>query len=189
MSKGELMGHFEPLAVGKTKSLGDKKSEQNSYLPVKAQEKNVFVATPDGRLIPDIDGQRKCDYLIYCKDVPQVCFAELKGANIKNSVKNPHDQIIQTVQYFSKDSELKELTHGKVEKHAFIVSPGRQKIPKGTETMERRLWNTLRQSNKKSEIYDLVHYVKVTKSDRYSCKNGHIICSSNSPISLPFKNK
>ena len=34
----------------------------------------------------------------------------------------------------------------KFEKHAFIVSPGRQKIPKGIETKERALWQYLIQN-------------------------------------------
>lgn len=77
----------------------------------------------------------------------------------------------------------------KVEKHAFIVSSGRQKLPKGIESKERFLWQKLIQKGEdKKKIEDLIHYVKVTKSDRYS-NNGQIICSPRSPIEIPFGNR
>lgn len=77
----------------------------------------------------------------------------------------------------------------KFEKHAFIVSPGRQKIPKGIETKERALWQYLIQNgNNKRKILELIHYVKVTKSDRYSNNNEQIICSPKAPVQLPFLN-
>lgn len=77
---------------------------------------------------------------------------------------------------------------GNIEKHAFIVSPGRQKIHKGIETKERAFWQQLIQNgNNKRKILELIHYVKVTRADRYS-NNGQIICSSKSPVQLPFQN-
>lgn len=39
-----------------------------------------------------------------------------------------------------------------------------------------------------SDILELIHYVKVTKSDRYSNNNGQIICSPKAPVQLPFLN-
>ena len=84
--------------------------------------------------------------------------------------------------------KLKSVVDGNIENHAFIVSPGRQKIPKGIETKERALWQQLIQSgDNKRKILELIHYVKVTKSDRYS-NNGQIICSPKSPVQIPFQN-
>ena len=57
------------------------------------------------------------------------------------------------------------------------------------ETKERALWQQLIQSgDNKRKIPELVHYVKVTKSDRYSNNNGQIICSPKSPVQIPFQN-
>lgn len=105
--------------------------------------------------------------------------------NDENSY-NPYSQIIDTINYLQKDEELRCLVSSKIERHAFIVSPGRQKLPKGIETKERQLWQKLVQfRGEKSKISDLVHYVKVTKSDRFSNKE-QIICSPKSPVPLPY---
>ncbi len=45
----------------------------------------------------------------------------------------------------------------------------------------------LKKGEKRTLILELIHYVKVTKSDRYS-NNGQIICSPKSPVQLPFQN-
>ena len=82
-------------------------------MPIEITDEQVFLAEPDGKLIPDIQGQHKCDFLIYCQNQPQSCFIELKGENMS------------------------------IEKHVFIVSPGRQKLPKGIESKERFLWQKL----------------------------------------------
>lgn len=140
--------------------------------------------------IPRIPNQQKCDFLIHCQKVSQTCFVELKGENISvKSDYNPYDQIIDTVKFLRNEEELKGIVAGNIEKHAFIVSPGRQKIPKGIETKERALWQYLIQNgNNKRKILELIHYVKVTKSDRYSNNNGQIICSPKAPVQLPFLN-
>lgn len=186
LSFGKYNDSFELLKLAETRNLRDTKSEKNSFVPININDENVYVTEPDRKLIPDIQGQHKCDYLIYCQNLPQSCFIELKGENI--SIKdeyNPYDQIGDTIQYLKKEYELKSLVNTNVEKHAFIISPGRQKIPKGVETKERQLWQKLMQPHSKSKISDLVHYVKVTKSDRYS-NNNQIICSPKSPIVIPF---
>lgn len=178
---------FERLRRGERRNLKDQKSDKNSFLPIEVNEEPVFLTEPDGKLIPDMDRQQKCDFLIYCPGRPQTCFVELKGENI--SVKdgyNPYDQIGATIDFLKKDEQLKELVEQTVEKHAFIVSPGRQKVPRGVESKERLLWQKLIQKGgQKKTISDLIHYVKVTKSDRYS-DNGQIICSPKAPVKIPF---
>lgn len=186
---GKYIEKFENLRKGERRTLKDSKSDKNSYIPIEICDEGVYLTEPDGKLIPSIPNQHKCDFLIYCQKALQTCFIELKGENI--SVKddyNPYDQIIDTIKFLRNEDELKEIVAGNIEKHAFIVSPGRQKIPKGIETKERALWQQLVQNgNNKGKILELIHYVKVTKSDRYS-NNGQIICSPKSPVQLPFLN-
>lgn len=184
---GKYNESFILLKSGEKKNLKDEKSDKNSFMPIKVNDEKVYLAEPDGKLIPNIQNQRKCDFLIYCQNKPQTCFIELKGENIsvKNSY-NPYSQIIDTINYLQKDEELRCLVNSKIERHAFIVSPGRQKLPKGIETKERQLWQKLVQfGGEKSKISDLVHYVKVTESDRFSNKE-QIICSPKSPVPLPY---
>ena len=186
---GKYTESFECLKNGEKRTLRDLKSDKNSIMPIEICDEEVYLTEPDGKLIPNMANQQKCDFLIYCKKVSQTCFIELKGANI--SVKdsyNPYDQIIATIKFLWNDDELKGIVAGHIENHAFIVSPGRQKIPKGIETKERTLWQQLIQGGKnKRKIPEVVHYVKVTKADRYS-NNGQIICSTKSPVQLPFQN-
>lgn len=184
---GKYNESFELLKMGERRNLKDVKSGKNSFMPIEVNDEKVCVTEPDGKLIPNIQNQQKCDFLIYCQNKPQTCFIELKGENI--SVKdsyNPYSQIIDTINFLQKEEELKCLVNSSMEKHAFIVSPGRQKLPKGIETKERQLWQKLvRFGGSKSKISDLVHYVKVTKSDRFS-NNQQIICSSKSPVPVPY---
>lgn len=150
----------------------------------------MVITIQDHHIYIHVKGQKKCDYLIYCQNKPQTCFVELKGANIsiKNNY-NPYDQIMDTIKYLQSKDELKELVDKKGGKHAFIVSPSRQNIPKGSNTKERQLWKKLILigNEKGKQISDIVHYVKVTPSDKYSNHN-QIICSAKSPIEIPFSN-
>lgn len=184
---GKYSELFELLKKGETRNLADAESSKNSFIPVRVNDEMVFLTEPDRKLIPNMERQQKCDFLIYCKNKPQACFIELKGENI--SVKknyNPYDQIMDTIRFLQTEEELKSLVGTDVEKHAFIVSPGRQKIPRGVELKERQLWQKLVQPGaKRAKISELVHYVKVTKSDRYSDKS-QIICSPGSPMPVPF---
>ena len=190
MPFGKYNESFELLKMGEKRNLKDEKSAKNSSFPVVINDEKIYLTEPDGKLIPNMENQQKCDFLIYCQNRPQTCFIELKGENIsaKDSY-NPYNQIIDTINFLHKEEELKELVNTNVEKHAFIVSPGRQKIPKGIESKERQLWQKLVQTGvPKSKISALVHYVKVTKSNRYS-NNIQIICSPKSPVQIPFSSQ
>lgn len=186
---GKYDNKFELLRKGEKKHLKDLKSIQNSFIPVEVCDEEVYMSEPDGGLIPEEQNRHKCDYLLYCKNSSQINFIELKGANISaKSGYNPYSQIIDTVKFFKEDEDLKSIVDRKMEKHAFIVSPGRQKIPRGSEIMERQLWKALMQDGTKREINEIVHYVKVTRSDRYSNNKGQIICSPGNPVKIPFQN-
>lgn len=190
LAVGKYTEKFESLPKGEKRALKDSRSDKNSYIPIEICDEGVYLTEPDGQLIPRIPSQQKCDFLIHCQKVSQTCFVELKGENISvKSDYNPYDQIIDTVKFLRNEEELKGIVAGNIEKHAFIVSPGRQKIPKGIETKERALWQYLIQNgNNKRKILELIHYVKVTKSDRYSNNNGQIIYSPKAPVQLPFLN-
>lgn len=195
LSEGLFLGScnekFELLRSGETKILKDSKSMSNSFLPVKVNSEKVYMTEPDGKLISNEYKQHKCDFLLYCEEDLQTCFIELKGVNISTKKDyNPYDQIIDTVTYLQNDEELKSLVSKNMRMHAFIVSMERQKIPKGVETEERKLWQKLVHCGgaNKQNISELVHYVKVTKSDRYS-NNKQIICSPKAPLPIPYKNK
>lgn len=180
---------FEPLQNGRMYKLEDKKSEQNAYIPVNICDENVFMSEPDGKLIPEIEGQKKCDYLLYCMNQSQVCYFELKGKNIsKKKEHNPYDQIIDTRKYLKELPEYQRLFTPETESYAFIVSPEQQKVPKGISMRQRALLQELTRYQKKPEqTKEYVHYVKVTPSDRYSDNNGRIICSSKNPLPIPYK--
>lgn len=189
LSFGKYNEAFEALQIGEKRNLIDSKSDKNSFMPIEVIDEEIYITEPDGKLIPNVQSQHKCDFLIYCQKNRQTCFVELKGENI--TIKegyNPYDQIVDTINFIKKEEDLKKLGDVNIEKHAFIVSPGRQKFPKGIETKERVLWQKLVQGRmEKRKMSELVHYVKVTKTDRYS-NNVQIICSPKSPIKMPFTN-
>lgn len=185
---GQYNVHFHILRNGNTSILRDKKSDQSVYIPIKATEDKVYVAEPDGEMIPQIEGQHKCDYLIYCAKRLQTCYIELKGKNISSKeAYNPYDQIIDTRKYFRTLASCECLFAQDMESHAFIVSPEQQRIPKGVELKERALWQELvKYRSKPIRTASPVHYVRVTPSSRYSDNGQKIICSSRSPIPMPY---
>lgn len=188
---GKYKDSFDVFKKGEKRNLKDTKSDKNTFIPIESTEDDIYIAEPEKKLIPDAYKQKKCDYLIFCIKKYQTLFIELKGENISSKKDyNPYSQIIDTITFLQGEEELKVLVNAGIEKHAFIVSPGRQKIPKGIDSKERQLWQKLTQHGaSKTKISDLVHYVKVTKTDRYSNKNNQIICSPKSPIKIPFKNQ
>lgn len=176
------------LKDGQSRQLKDEKSAKNSYMPIRAAGDDIIITEPDGGIIPAIEGQKKCDFMLRSSKYCQTMFVELKGANISiESDYNPFDQIIMTIDFFKSHDRYNAWVNAASEKHAFIVSPGRQKLPRGVERKERALWQKLVRPRQKSQINDLVHYVKVTKSDKYSDKNGQIICSPKYPVEMPYR--
>lgn len=136
--------YFQILQKSSVKVLRDKKSVQNAYIPIKITDDEVYVSEPDREMIPQIEGQQKYDYLLYCSKQLQVCYIELKGKNISTKQKyNAYDQIIDTRKYLKSLPQYKNLFTQDTESHAFIVSPMQQKIPKGIELRERALWQEL----------------------------------------------
>ncbi|MFQ8813156.1 MAG: hypothetical protein ACLR8X_08265 [Gallintestinimicrobium sp.] len=84
LSLEKYTAYFEKLENGKKVNLKDLKSDQNAFMPIEVCDEKVYMTEPDGKLIQNIDNQQKCDFMIYCQNLPQTCFIELKGANISN---------------------------------------------------------------------------------------------------------
>ena len=63
---------FELLELGTKKHLRDEKSDRGSFVPIEICGDSVYLSEPDGKLIPDDHGQQKCDFLLYCSDLPQI---------------------------------------------------------------------------------------------------------------------
>lgn len=83
LALGKYTDNFECLKNGEKRTLKDSKSDKNSIMPIEVCDEEVYLTEPDGKLIPNIQDQQKCDFLIYCQKVLQTCFIELKGANIR----------------------------------------------------------------------------------------------------------
>lgn len=178
LNAGKYTEYFTELEVEKCTNLSDKSSEAGSKVYVMATQNGVFKAEPDGKLIPE--QFKKCDYLIYAKNQPQLCFWELKGKNLSaHKADNPCYQISETIKYLLKEQALCFLFHNHTEIHAFIVSPKSQSIPKGTSSYERDLWKQLKNQEN-------LHYVTVIPKGKYSNKGRRIVCSPKDPIPIPY---
>lgn len=172
---GKYSEYFIELEQGKIESLSDGKSDAKSKVYVQATEGGVYKAKPDGDLIPSMKDQKKCDYLIYAQNKPQLCFFELKGKEISKAFV----QILDTINYLEREEDLKSIFKNQVELHAFIVSPCSQNIPKDMNSKERYLWRKLKGA-------DHIHFVRVVPKAIYSDKQRKMICSDKSPILLPY---
>ena len=185
----EYASKFQELKTGEQLMLRDNESAAKARVQIRAKECDVYYARPDGEIIPEVRGVRRADYVIYCCSKHQVSFIEMKGQNIQLSEdKSPHAQILSTLEYFSNDEGLKNLVSSRVEKHAFIVSALRQRIPSGISISERKLLYRLGAGNQKSDdAREYLHYVRYIQKGRYSDKDGHIVCSSEKPLEFPYE--
>lgn len=181
----EYARNFFVLENGKKLILKDECSEANSSLPIIALTRLFYAKSDNSEFITDSTGQKKADYIIFCHaDIIQVGFIELKGSNISGE---PFQQIVCTIDFLKKTEGLKELVSSKVEKHAFIVSPFRQKIPKGLYSYERTLLKKLGTKQNVEQNAKFLHYVTVIHGKKYSDKQQRIIYSSDYPLEFPYK--
>lgn len=185
----EYVEKFTKLSTGQTVTLQDDKSDAKAQLSIRATNDSVYYVRPDGELIPEIPKQKKADFLIFCTESQQANFIEMKGRNINTSQKDsPYAQILGTLDYFSKTEGLKKLVDPAVDKHAFIVSPLKQKVPSGIDKAERTLILRLASGSTRGyKVREYLHYVRYIPNTKYSDKNGHIICSSIAPLTFPYK--
>lgn len=92
--------------------------EKATILPIKAT-RQVEVYKVDGCVIPKIEGQLKCDFLIYNVKEKVSKFIELKGKDVKHACNQIHD----TVLYFERDKELEAVVNKAGLILGYIVSP------------------------------------------------------------------
>lgn len=184
----EYTSKFHELPSGRKITLKDDISDSEARVVVRASEATVFYARPDGEIIPQSDGQKKADYVIYCGgSAVQVSFIEMKGRNLTS---DPYKQILMTLEYFITTKGLQKLVLPGVEKHAFIVSALKQRIPSGLSISERKLLQKLREGIKSEyRAGDFLHYVRYSPNCRYSNNEGRIICSADEPLEFPYKDK
>lgn len=179
---------FKPMKKDSTINLSDPKSAAHAHLYVRTADDEVYFCRPDKDIVENTFLQRACDYCLYAKNHPQLCFVELKGENIKEGEKeNPYVQILGTIEYFRAQDNWSYFMNATVDKHAFIVSPARQRIPDGIDSKERQLKKALHARllhGKGAE--NRVHYVRVLQRGKYSDDGKHIICSSNDPLRIPY---
>lgn len=186
---GRFSNSFKKRKKGFSETLRDDKSDKKTSIPIRYNE-DAYLTRPDGELIGNIKQQKKCDFMIYFEMSRQVDFLELKGSNISQKEYSPYDQIMQTIDFLNRDKDLANIACCGI-KHAFIVSPEKQKIPKGINSKERALWKKLAAGMKTEE--ELVHYVrvvpKVLNPSKASQNGRNIVCSSSIPVELPLTGK
>ena len=150
-------------------TIRDENSAVGAYLPV---------------VIPESNGQKKCDFLAITDDCEVKYFIELKGANLETA----YDEILGTIQYLKKDSGHQEWVACKARSRAYgvISSPDRQRVPKVARSHEIALAKSLRNLNGQGveSMYDLILYVKVLKKGSCSRKGNRIQCSPEDPMPL-----
>jgi len=186
--KSEQATVFTMISKGCKKKLTDKNSAVNAYIIVRALDDKVGFAYPED-IIPAVRKQQVTDLLIHCEKQNEWDFIELKGANISSKQQhNPFEQIRQTIEAMRVDEKWKAIVNGEGQKYAFIVSPGRQAIPKNISSAKRRLWKILHDTGSKGNMDDLIKMVKMLpKSNCLDKTKSQLLCSNDFPLDIPFQ--
>lgn len=178
---------FTPINKGCKKNLKDESSDASSYIIIRALDDEVGFACPED-IIPAVKKQQVTDFLIHCGKQNEWDFIELKGANISSKQHNPFEQIRQTIEAMRVDETWKAMVNGKGQKYAFIVSPGRQAIPKNINSAKRRLWKILHDAGSKGNMDQLIKMVKMlSKSNCLDKTKPQLLCSNDYPLDIPFQ--
>lgn len=74
LALGKYTDNFECLKNGEKRTLKDSKSDKNSIMPIEVCDEEVYLTEPDGKLIPNIQDQQKCDFLIYCQGIANMFY-------------------------------------------------------------------------------------------------------------------
>lgn len=185
--KSEQVTVFMPINKGCKKNLKDESSDASSYIIIRALDDEVGFACPED-IIPAVKKQQVTDFLIHCGKQNEWDFIELKGANISSKQHNPFEQIRQTIEAMRVDETWKAMVNGKGQKYAFIVSPGRQAIPKNINSAKRRLWKILHDIGSKGTMDELIKMVKMlSKSNGLDKTKPQLLCSNDYPLDIPFQ--
>ena len=164
---------FDNVLLGECRTLQDDKTKLYTIA-----KNNLYIIKTDKGIIDDT--HRKCDFLTHS----DICtnFIELKGSNIAEA----YSQIFDTIKYLKNDNFYKYLINNK-SLYAFIVSPERQKHPRGIDKKERILAKAIAYLNEThiDNILEFVKYVKVIKNLKvYSEKGQNIECSGKYPLKI-----
>jgi hypothetical protein len=170
----------------------DKKEENQKFtladdrtkLYIKAGNEFYLIKVDDGIIQNIEENIKKCDYMIYDECNLESHMIELKGTNIDAAF----TQIEETVIRLSKMDDYSDMVNTVNTLDAFIVSPNGHKFPRGVETKERKLTQVLGRKckSKPKNILQLLKYVKVVPRAKLSVKDREIICSGDSPMSIPL---
>ncbi len=172
----------ELLCAGENKTLVDTTSEANAKIYIKARD-DIKIVNVDHGLIKADKKTKKCDFMVLGVNSYKTHMIELKGTHIDDAFK----QILYTIEYLFHDSKLNCYVVSREHFDAYIASPERQKIPNVPSLKEKELAKKLARGNKykPSNIFDLIHFVKVVKNQRKVAKNGRqIIISGRAPLEL-----
>lgn len=129
--------------------------------------------------------KRKCDFAVAEETDNNLYLMELKGKIIDEAL----DQLQETVKGFDDEKWLKTLINGRDKVVAGIVSPNRQRIPRGNNSHERELAKKLyaKCKQKPADMYGLIYYIKVIPKQQEVSINKNtrqVICSDREPLIL-----
>lgn len=176
------------IGKGEKKKLIDDNSSANAYVIIQAIDDEVYFAEAE-KIVNQNYKQKVTDYIVNCKKQKEVNFIELKGENISgNKAYNPFAQINQTIDAMLLDKKLGDIISSSGQKYAFIVSPGRQSVPRNIESLKRVLWIKLKSIGSDGSMDDLIKMVKMVSNGRCNDKTrSHLECSNKFPLCMPFQ--
>jgi len=173
----EYAAFFHHLEAGERVTLQD--AQTKLFILV---ESEMYYVDVDRGIIANIREQiRKCDFLCYDEINRKCHLIELKGAVIKRA----YEQIAQTLENIEENKKVSFLLKNLQRLDAYIVSPGRQEVPRGVNEMRRQLAKKLAKkcSVRPENIDDLLMCVKVVAGQRSLVqRDGHILCSNAAPL-------
>lgn len=145
-------------------------------------ENDLYCVEVDRGIIKNTrDGIKKCDFLCYVESDRISHLIELKGENAAKA----HKQIAATIDNIQSDSDVSFLVTDVQLLDAYIVSPGRQEVPRGVDDVRRQITRQLAKHCKVrvKNIDSLLKFVKVVPRQKIFVENnGHVICSNDAPI-------
>lgn len=175
----EYAAFFHHLAAGGRATLHDAQTR----LYIRAENELYYVDVDRGIIANIREGTRKCDFLCYDENNMKCHLIELKGAVIKRA----YEQIAETLNNIEGNGKVSFLLKNLQRLDAYIVSPGRQEVPRGVDDRKRQLARKLAERClvKPKNIEDLIMCVRVVARQKVLAQNdGHIVCSNEAPLTF-----
>lgn len=173
----EYDAFFHHLKAGERDTLKD--DQTKLFIIV---ENEMYRVTVDCGIIPNVrEGIKKCDFLCYDEINMKCHLIELKGTVIKRA----YEQIEETLKNIEGNEKVSFLLKRLQRLDAYIVSPGRQEIPRGVNDTKRQLAKKLAEkcADRPKDINELLMCVKVVPKQKVLIRrDGHIICSNEAPL-------